>query len=143
MRSSWETVETKSDFICFDEPVGGDVAEREDPARDGTSGIAHHRLGDGEEDLLAAAHDRDQAIALRRIRLGLERALEHLGRRTAERVGPRHARDPLGGGVPQHDVAVAVDGDDPVGDVREDREAPFLLERGTRTSTVRPRGIRT
>ena len=47
----------------------------------------------------------------------------------AERVVGRDAGDPLGGGVPEHDLALAVDGDDPVGDVGEDRHAALLLER--------------
>ena len=41
----------------------------------------------------------------------------------------RDARDLLRGLVPEDDVPLAVDGDDPVGDVGEDREAPLLLER--------------
>ena len=62
-------------------------------------------------------------------RARLERALEHLDRRAAERVLRRDAGDLLGGLVPEHDLALAVDGDDAVGDVREDREAALLLER--------------
>ena len=37
------------------------------------------------------------------------------------------ARDPFRGRVPEHDPAVAIDGDDPVGDVGEDRLAALLL----------------
>src|SRR5438045_2446213 len=47
----------------------------------------------------------------------------------AERLLLRDAGDLLGGLVPEDDVALAVDGDDAVGDVGEDREAPLLLER--------------
>ena len=39
------------------------------------------------------------------------------------------AGDPLGGRVPEDDFALAVDGDDPVGDVGQDRDAALLLER--------------
>ena len=53
------------------------------------------------------------------------------------------ARDPLGGGIPEHDVRVAVDGDDPVGDVREDRVAPLAVDRDRREELgVRQRGRR-
>ena len=41
----------------------------------------------------------------------------------------RDAGDPLGGRVPEDDPLVAVDGDDPVGDVREDGDAALALER--------------
>ena len=45
--------------------------------------------------------------------------------------------------VPEHDAAVAVDGDDAVGDVREDREAALLLERDALVELgVRERGRR-
>ena len=40
-----------------------------------------------------------------------------------------NARDRLRRLVPEHDLALAVDGDDPVGDVGEDRVAPLSLER--------------
>ena len=45
----------------------------------------------------------------------------------SERVRLRHARHALGRGVPEHDLAFAVDRDDPVGDVRQDRLAALLL----------------
>ena len=59
---------------------------------------------------------------------GLERAAERLASASAR--APRACEtpgDPLGGGVPEHDLALAIDGDDPVGDVREDRLAALLL----------------
>ena len=43
------------------------------------------------------------------------------------RVSLRHARDPLRGGVPEHDTPLPVDRDDAVCDVGEDRLAPLLL----------------
>ena len=91
--------------------------------------VAHHGLGDGQPDLVAAALDRDEAVAGRRVASRLERAPEDVRGLTAERVLPGHARDLLGRGVPEHDPALAVDGDDAVGDVREDRDAALPLER--------------
>src|SRR5439155_7551712 len=41
----------------------------------------------------------------------------------------RDAAGLLRGAIPDHDLALAVDGDAPVRDLREDREAPLLLER--------------
>jgi hypothetical protein len=54
--------------------------------------------------------------------------LQDLGRRPPERVPRGDARDLLRRLVPEDHLALAVDGHDAVGDVREDREAAFLLE---------------
>ena len=61
-------------------------------------------------------------------RLRLELTLQHLRRRPPDRFARGHAGDLLGCAVPQHDVTVAVDRDDPVGDVREDRDALLTLD---------------
>ena len=60
----------------------------------------------------------------------------------AERVGGGDAGDPLGGRVPEDDLALAVDGDDSVGDVRQDRDAALLLERDALVDGARERGRR-
>ena len=53
------------------------------------------------------------------------------------------AGDRLGGAVPEDDLAVAVDGDDSLGDVGEDRDRPLPLERDTLVQLgVRERGRR-
>ena len=59
----------------------------------------------------------------------LQVALQHLRRRTADRLRGGHAGDLRGRAVPEHDAAVAVDGDDAVGDVGEDRDALLALDR--------------
>ena len=124
----------------LDQAVGGDVAEGEDAPGDGARGIAHDGLGHREPHLLGAALDRDEPARLRRRTRGCAG-----GRldRAAERVAGGHARDALGGIVPQDDVRLAVDGDDPVGDVREDRVAPLAVDGDRREELgVRERGRR-
>ena len=69
----------------LDEPLGRDVAEREDAARHGTRGIAHHRLGDREPDLLGAALDRDEPPGL--AARDREAAVQDVLDGAAERVG--------------------------------------------------------
>src|SRR5438874_870099 len=81
--------------------------------------VAHHRLGDGQPDLFTAARDGDEAVALRRLGVGLERPLQDLRRPAPERVLGGNAGDLGRGLVPEHDLALAVDGDDAVGDVRQ------------------------
>ena len=128
----------------LDDPLGRDVAEREDPAGDRAGRVAHDRLGQREPDLLArrARIETSRSPAARRSS-DCELALQHLRGRPAERLLGRDAGDPLGGRVPEHDAPVAVDGDDPVGDVREDRDAPLLLERDALVELgVRERGGR-
>src|SRR4051794_13677147 len=112
----------------LDEAVRGDVAEGEDPAGDLTAGVAHDGLGEREGELAPATPDRHLAVALRRAVVRLELALEELRRLAAERLGRADAGDPLRGTVPEDDGAFAVDGDDPVGDVREDRVVALLLD---------------
>jgi hypothetical protein len=73
--------------------------------------------------------DRHQPVAGGAAGLGAELALEHFGHRPAQGLFGRHARDPLGGRVPEDDLLVAVDCDDPVGDVAEDGDAALALER--------------
>ena len=125
----------------LDDALGGDVAEGEDAAGHGAGRVAHHGLGQREPDLLAAAPDRDEPFAGRHVLAGLELALQHVARRALERVVPGDAGDALGGRVPEHDLALAVDGDDPVGDVGEDRLAALLLERDALVELgVRERG---
>ena len=79
--------------------------------------------------LLAPALDREQPLAGPAVVLRGQLALEHLHGRAAERGGGRDSGDRLGGLVPEHDLAVPVDGDDPVGDVGENRDAPLPLDR--------------
>ena len=62
----------------LDAPVGGDVAEREDPAGDGSGRIAHHGLREREPHVLPAPHDRDEPVPGRRVALGLEPPLQDL-----------------------------------------------------------------
>src|SRR3989440_4050851 len=113
----------------LDGAVGGDVSKREDPAGHEARRVAHDGLRHRQPRLLAAADDRDEAVAGGRLAARLELAAEHLRRRVPERLLLRDAGDLLGRLVPEDDVALAVDGDDAVGDVGEDREAPLLLER--------------
>ena len=69
--------------------------------------------------------------------------MQDLDRRPADRFLLRHAGDLFGSGVPKDDLAVAVDRDDAVGDVREDRDAAFLLQGDARVELrVRERGRR-
>ena len=55
--------------------------------------------------------------------------MEHLRGRPPDRVGCPDAGDPLSRVVPEHDPTLAIDGHDPIRDVREDGKAAFLLER--------------
>ena len=129
----------------LDEPVGGDVAEREDAPGYDAERIAHHRFGQRQPDLLAPAADRHEAIALAGAAVGLERPLQHLRGRAPERLGRGHASDLFRGGVPEDDVALAVDSDNAVGDVPEDRRVLLLLERDTLVQLgvrERRRGVR-
>ena len=72
-----------------------------------------------------------------------EAAVQDVLDRAAERVGAGDAGDPLGGSVPEDDVRVAVDGDDAVGDVREDRVAALAVDGDRREELrVRERGRR-
>ena len=114
----------------LDEPVGRDVAEREDAAGDGADRIAHDRLADGEPHLFAPAHDRDEPIRRRRSRIGLEVPLQDVGRCTA-RAHPPPATPVIFSAAAFQSTTMpfAVDGDDAVGDVREDRDAALALER--------------
>ena len=77
---------------------------------------------------LSLAADRDEAVARHALRLRAQLALEHLGNGSAHRLLGRDARDPLRGGVPEHDPLVAVDGDDSVGDVAENGNAAPPLQ---------------
>jgi hypothetical protein len=127
----------------LDEPVAGDVAEGEDASRDSAERIAHHRLRDREPNLLAAAVDRDEPVAARPLLRGLEAPLQHFDRRAAKRNGGRDAGDPLGSAVPEDDLALAIHGDDAVGDVREDRDRTLALDRHALVELcVRERGGR-
>ena len=58
-----------------------------------------------------------------------ELAREQLGQHAAERAALGDLRDQLGGGVPEHDAAVGIGGDDRVGDAPEDRRDAVLLAR--------------
>ena len=111
------------------EPVGRDVAEGVDPPRDGARRVAHDRLRHRQPDLVPASDDRDETVARGEVALALQAPAEHLLRRPRERLGGGDVGDLLRGAVPEHDLAVAVDGHDPVGDVGEDREAALLLDR--------------
>ncbi len=111
----------------LDAPLGGDVAESVDPARDGTGRIGHHGLAEREPHLLAAAPDRHEPAAAGNALRGLEWPPERLRRRPPECVALLNPGHPLGGRVPEDDLALAIDGDDAVGDVRQDRLAPLLL----------------
>jgi hypothetical protein len=110
-----------------DDTLGGDVPEGENAARDRLGRIAHQGFGEREPDLLVSAHDRHEAIRAPCLRL--EVALQNLERCPAERFRRRHPRDAGGGCVPDDDAALAVDGDDPVGDIRQDRDALLVLQR--------------
>ena len=112
----------------LDNALGGDVAEGEDSAGHRAGGVAHDGLGERKPDLFAPAADRDEALSGRRVARRLEVALQYLRRCKAERFLGRHAGDLLGGGVPEDDLALAIDRDDAVGDVGEDGDAAFLLE---------------
>src|SRR4029453_14597839 len=61
----------------------------------------------------------------------IEAALQDVGRRTTRSLGRGDPGDLLRCRVPQDDVAVPVDRDYPIGDVSEDRDAPFSLENDT------------
>ena len=111
----------------LDEPVAGDVAEGEDTAGDGADGIAHHRLRDRQPDLLTPAHDRNEPVAWRPLRR-LEAPLKHVDGGPAQRNRGGNAGDPLGGAVPEDDLTVPIDRDDPIGGVGEDRDRPLPLE---------------
>src|SRR4029079_15903255 len=101
----------------------------EDAARHGPRGVAHHGLGERKPDLLAATVERYEPFARGRVLARLQRALQNLARELTKRVVPGDTGDALGRPVPEHDLALAVDGDDPVGDVGEDRHAALFLER--------------
>ncbi len=127
----------------LDEAIRRDVPEREDATCDGADRIAHDRFAHREPHLLATAHDRHEAVGGRRLGVRLELPLQHLDRGTAECVHRRDAGDLLRGCIPEDDRAVAVDRDDPVGDVGEDRDASFALERDALVELrVRQRGGR-
>ena len=80
--------------------------------------------------LLAASLDREQALARPALLVRGQLALEHLDAASdPSAAADRDPGDRLGGVVPEHDLALAVDGDDPVGDVREDRVAALPLDR--------------
>ena len=69
--------------------------------------------------------------------------MQDLDRRSADRLLLRYAGDLFGSRVPKDDLAVTVDRHDTVGDVREDRDATFLLQRDARVELrVRERGRR-
>ena len=144
-----ELVRDRGDEVrlhLLDDALAGDVAEGEDAAGDGPARVEHDRLAEREPDLLVAALDRERALAGRRAVLRREIALQDLRHAAAERFLGGDAADLLGGRVPQDDVPVAVDGDDAVGDVGEDRLAPLLLlgdalvELGAREDRRRSRG---
>src|SRR5207302_1878284 len=109
--------------------VGASDTRRAPVSRRATLRMASAVLVDREPHLLAAPDDRDEPVARRRLAGRLQVASEDLRRRVPEGLFLRDARDLLRGLVPEDDVPLAVDGDDPVGDVGEDREAPLLLER--------------
>ena len=116
----------------FDHQVGGDIAESEDASGDGAEWIAHHRFAQREPYLFTAAQDRHETLSGRGLPLArLELSLQHLDRREPDCLLLRNAGDLLCGGIPKDDLPVAVDRDDPVCDVREDREASLLLEGDT------------
>ena len=146
MRSSCETVETKSDFICS--TAHSDEMSRKAKIRPATA-PAGSRITASESESQSSSPPR--VIETRRFvppDSGLEVALEDLGGRAPERLVGRNAGDPLGGRVPDDDAPVAVDGDDPVGDVRQDGGALLVLERdslvelGVRERDRRVRGER-
>ena len=144
-----ELVRDRGDEVrlhLLDHALAGDIAEGEDAAGDGPARVEHDRLAEREPDLLVAALDRERALAGRRAVLRREIALQDLRHAAPERFLGRDAADLLGGRVPQDDVPVAVDGDDAVRDVGEDRLAPLLLfrdslvELGAREDRRRSRG---
>ena len=130
----------------LDHQVGRDVAEGEDAARDGPERVCHHRLAQRQPDLLATAHDRHEALSRRSLSFrGLQFPLQDLNRRQPERLFLGYAGDLLGSGIPEDHLPIAVDGDDSVGDVGENRNAAFLLERDARIELrvrKRSRGVR-
>jgi hypothetical protein len=97
---------------------------------------------------MTASLDRERALTGRSPVLRREIALQDLRHSAAERFLGRDAADLLGGRIPEDDVAVAIDGDDAVGDVGEDRLTPLLLlgdalvELGAREDRGRRRGER-
>jgi hypothetical protein len=111
----------------FDAPLGGDVAEGVDPAGYCARRIGHHGLAEREPHFFAPTPDRHEPAAAGNALGGLERPPERLGRRPPEGIGLVDAGHPLGGRVPEDDLALAIDGDDAVGDVGQDRLAPLLL----------------
>jgi hypothetical protein len=78
---------------------------------------------------MTASVSESQALTGRKVGAGGEVALDHLDRRPSQRRDCRDSRDLLGRRVPEHDVSVAIDGDDAVCDVGQDRVAAFPLQR--------------
>ena len=129
MRSSCETVETNSDFISS-------TARSSEMSRN-----AKIRPLTAPAGSVITVSDIDSQTSSAPRRIASRRPGEPPARRRVsarpsacsglrtERLGRRDARDALGGGVPEHDGALAVDGDDPVGDVGQDRLALPLLDR--------------
>ena len=113
----------------LDDPFGRDVPEREDPPGDSTGRVTHDRFGQGEPDIVVAAADRQEPVSALGVVAGRERLLEDLLGRAADRIRGPDAGNPLRSLVPEQDPALAIDGNDPVGDVREDGDAALLFER--------------
>ncbi len=128
MRSSCETVETKSDFICSTSRSA--EMSRNAKMRPATA-PAGSRITASVTESHTSSRPRMIETSGRRAasRCPTRAGPEHLVGRPAERVVGRDAGDLLGRLVPQDDAPVAIDRDDAVGDVGEDREAAFLLER--------------
>ena len=83
---------------------------------------------DGQPDVVVTADDTTRSVAGLLV-LDVEPAAQYRCRRVTERLRGRDPRHPFGSPVPEHDVAVSVNGHDPVGDVREDGVAALVRER--------------
>ena len=143
MRSSCETVLTKSDLTCSTSrslEMSRKAKMRPATAPSGsriTASVTDSQTSSRPRMIGTSRSPRARFVGR------LEAPLQHVDRRAAERDRGGNAGDHLGGAVPEDDLAVAVDGDDALGDVGEDRDRPLPLERDALVQLgVRERGRR-
>ena len=146
MRSSCETVLTKSDLTCSTSrslEMSRKAKMRPATAPSGsriTASVTDSQTSSRPRMIGTSRSPRAAPSGDSRLRCSTS-----TGARPSATDG-RDAGDPLGGAVPEHDLAVAVDGDDALGDVGEDRDRPLPLERdalvqlGVRERRRRARG---
>ena len=112
----------------LDHPLARDVAEGEDPPGDRAGRVEHHRLAEREPALRCRPLDGRRGARARRS--APSAASSRWRTSGTRRPSASDAGTPVicsAIDVPEDDPVLAVDGDDAVGDVGEDRAAPLLL----------------